>query len=131
MTKIGIAGAVIAGLAMGIALPTGSSTHPQISSVDVEVDDPHPLNDAWLGLTVITAVGEKIGYVVDAPFDESGRIDFVLINQFPDEQDGGDNFIVVDGAFAERRGNHLFVDPSAPGLAAAALSVPTKSSIRS
>lgn len=128
MTKFGVAGAVLTGLAIGIALPIASSNFLPVSSV--EIDEPHPLNDAWLGLTVVSAVGEKIGYVVDAPFDETGRVDFVLINQFPDDQDENDNFLVVDGAFAKRRGNHLIVDPSAPGLAAAPQSLPTSSAIR-
>lgn len=116
MKKFAIIAAVATGLAIGLALPDDA---PKTKAVET-VDFPHPLNDAWLGLTVVTTDGEKIGYVVDAPFDETGRVDFVLIDGFSEGQVETEDFIVVDGAFAERRGNHLFVDPSAPGLAAAA-----------
>lgn len=113
MSKMMIAAATLAGLAIGLAVPADVSTmrHHQAS------DYPHPLNDAWLGLTVVTTAGEKIGYVVDAPFDKRGHVDFVLIEEFSGSHQP-DDFLIVDGAFVERRGNHLLIDRSAPGLAA-------------
>jgi hypothetical protein len=125
MKYLAITMAAAAGLAIGVVLPN-DKTSTEIHHA-APVDDPHPLNDEWLGLTAVTSQGEKIGYVVDAPVNSQGRVDFVLISEFSGPEAGEDNFLVIDGQFAELRGQHLIVDRSAPGLARATVMAASKS----
>ena len=125
MKNLAITVAALTGLSIGVVLPTEDTLTDLRQAAPI--DDPHPLNDELLGLTAVTPQGEKIGYVVDAPVDGQGRIDFVLISEFSRLGTGEDDFLVIDGQFAQRRGQHLIVDRSAPGLAKALVMAASKS----
>jgi hypothetical protein len=42
-------------------------------------DGEHELNDAWMGMTVVSADGVVLGYVVDAFIDADGSLDEIVI----------------------------------------------------
>ncbi len=54
-------------------------------------DFEHELNDSWLGMTVVSADGETLGYVIDAVVDAEGEITDLVIA--PDIDSEGEVFV--------------------------------------
>jgi hypothetical protein len=42
-------------------------------------EDEHELNDAWLGMSVISEDGVNVGYIMDAFIDETGALDELVL----------------------------------------------------
>ena len=53
---------------------------------DVYPDVEHEMNDAWMGMNVVSADGVILGYVTDAFVNEDGSIDELVIEPSGDEQ---------------------------------------------
>ena len=63
-------------------------------SFDAAMIEEHPMNDAWMGMTVKTADGEIAGYVSDAVMAANGEIDTLFIT--PGGEGGLNEEIVID-----------------------------------
>lgn len=82
---------------------------------DVFLDE-HELNDAWMGMNVLTADGKNAGYITDAILDEDGLIDVVVIT--PSEGSELREAIVVGANFVILEANSVKVDMTLNTLAA-------------
>ncbi|MFZ2099151.1 MAG: hypothetical protein WAU86_01140 [Oricola sp.] len=50
-----------------------------MDGVFAQEDDEHELNDAWMGMSVISKDGVMLGYISDASIDEDGMIDEIIV----------------------------------------------------
>ena len=46
---------------------------------EMTFEDEHPMNDAWMGMSVVTAEGATAGYVSDAFLNEDGTVDEIIV----------------------------------------------------
>lgn len=67
---------------------------------DYAGNEDHELNDAWMGMTVVSADGVIVGYVTDAFIDEDGSLDEIVIAP-ADEEDGFSTPVYVPAQYAE------------------------------
>lgn len=67
----------------------------------------HPLNDAWLGMPVVTPSGLDVGYVVDAPVNAYGEIVQLVIDTGNADIYGLDREITVSASQAELSDTHV------------------------
>lgn len=86
-----ISGAQADDLSSGYAAETDAAYS---ESFDAAMIEEHPLNDAWMGMTVKTADGEVAGYVSDAVMAANGEIDTLFIT--PGGEGGLNEEIVID-----------------------------------
>ena len=67
---------------------------------DVFLDE-HELNDAWMGMDVVTIDGKNAGYITDAILDENGVVDVVIVTPTDDSELRqavvvGANFVILE-----------------------------------
>jgi len=67
---------------------------------DYAGDEGHELNDAWMGMTVVSADGVVLGYVTDAFINEDGSLDEIVIAP-SGEQGAPLTAVYVPAQFAE------------------------------
>lgn len=82
---------------------------------DVFLDE-HELNDAWMGMDVLTADGKTAGYITDAILDEDGIIDVVVVT--PSENSELRQAVVVGANFVILEAHSVIVDMTLNTLAA-------------
>ncbi|PWV98901.1 hypothetical protein DFR52_104192 [Hoeflea marina] len=74
---------------LAYAEPMNERFGPTVQSDEEEVD--HELNDAWLGMTALSAEGEVLGYVSDAIVNSFGEVTDLVIS--PDMETEGRVFV--------------------------------------
>lgn len=69
-------------------------------AAEAYAEEEHELNDAWMGMTVVSADGVALGYVTDAFVNEDGSIDEIVVE--PGDRKGPlDSAVYVPARFAE------------------------------
>ena len=82
---------------------------------DVFLDE-HELNDAWMGMEVLTADDKIVGYITDAILDVNGDVDVVVVT--PTEDSELRQAVVVGANFVILEAKSVTVDMTLNTLAA-------------
>ena len=80
-------------------------------------EETHILNDAWLGLSVISEDGVNLGYVTDAFIDENGNMSELVVVPADADSKIVSTPVYVPAQHASLGGNAVNVDITAEGFA--------------
>jgi hypothetical protein len=88
--------AALAEQTLAYADPSPERFGDGLDEIFPEIDE-HELNDAWMGMTVVSQEGTVIGYVTDAFIDETGDLLELIV------MPGGDDPKLVEPVFVPAR----------------------------
>lgn len=91
------------------------AAYPDVNSYPEEEglyssEEGHVLNDAWLGMTVVSQEGINLGYVTDAFIDENGDLDELVVIPADADSDVLATPVFVPARFAKLGGNAVNVN---------------------
>lgn len=82
---------------------------------DMSSEEGHILNDAWLGMTVVSKDGINVGYVSDAYIAEDGSVEKLVVD--PADPSISSTPIYVPGQFASLNGMEVDISVTAKNFA--------------
>lgn len=94
---------------MAYADPSNGNTRSSYPFGDFEIEEEHELNDAWLGLPVISNDGKTVGFVIDAEIDDTGMIRNLTVDLvhegYPVFVEGSQAFLFDDSVAIDHSAN--------------------------